>query len=457
MSKKGSETPTWWLECFGEENDLPTLMDEAQKFKRLNELVTNELPKRRNAIRNELRHMPYPKRFVYGMEAAVLPSECNREVVDVLLNATARENESPISLSMLFNLGHHSDAYRPLVQLLASMGSSTMSVLIATLCFLQQKKPYYTLTNELVEMLLLTDLGDDLPAEFFQAPSKGISYVELGETKPVAGSLELLSREIDGTGREIFVGSPIEGFYVSSNVFKPEEMTEFNNDAEIGMMKELGLDGCERIREITMIFISCANPDDPDSPNNTPNVCIPIYLPEGDDAEGITLTEMLERHHARWERRGVFEENSRGGLDSSPLKEVNKRLVKMAALALLYINSNQARSTMQSVNDYHDIEGKYIRAAPKKRGKLYRRLQKAMDRIIISSGVVANATGDSARTHASPRPHYRRGHMRMQAYGEGYSKRKVKLILPTLVTGNQSDPKVAEQKAQERPQHYKVK
>ncbi|SAK63502.1 hypothetical protein AWB77_02278 [Caballeronia fortuita] len=113
-------------------------------------------------------------------------------------------------------------------------------------------------------------------------------------------------------------------------------------------------------------------------------------------------------------------EDRSGFVDSSCLG-----MVQMCLKVLLYMQTVGA----VRIDDlrHHEIAARLGRVGGKKASKLERRLASRYNRIIV---------GPSHIIHHSPSevsPHWRRGHMRMQAHGPQFSLRKLMFIAPTLI------------------------
>ncbi|WP_322032657.1 hypothetical protein [Paraburkholderia sp. J76] len=100
-------------------------------------------------------------------------------------------------------------------------------------------------------------------------------------------------------------------------------------------------------------------------------------------------------------------------------------MVQMCAKVLLYMQTAGA----VRIDDLrqHDAAARLVRAGNRKASKLERRLASRYNRIIVGPAeLIRYAASEVA-------PHWRRGHLRMQAHGPQLSLRKLIFIAPTLV------------------------
>jgi hypothetical protein len=100
-------------------------------------------------------------------------------------------------------------------------------------------------------------------------------------------------------------------------------------------------------------------------------------------------------------------------------------LVQMCAKVLLYMQT--AGAVRIDELRQHDITSQLARAGKGKRSKLERRLASRYNRIIVGPSELIQIFANEVA------PHWRRGHLRMQAHGPKFSLRKLLFIAPTLV------------------------
>lgn len=100
---------------------------------------------------------------------------------------------------------------------------------------------------------------------------------------------------------------------------------------------------------------------------------------------------------------------------------------RLAAVALNAILLMQARPAMVESGDRIEKE------RSTKKGE---RISEVWSPNWIGREYRAPTRGDQGGTHASPRMHWRRGHWRMQAHGEGHRERKTLWIEPMLIGGD---------------------
>ncbi|TDV17744.1 hypothetical protein C7404_13512 [Paraburkholderia caballeronis] len=100
-------------------------------------------------------------------------------------------------------------------------------------------------------------------------------------------------------------------------------------------------------------------------------------------------------------------------------------LVQMCAKVLLYMQT--AGAVRIDELRQNDITSQLARAGKGKRSKLERRLASRYNRIIVGPSELIQIYANEVA------PHWRRGHLRMQAHGPKFSLRKLLFIAPTLV------------------------
>jgi len=100
-------------------------------------------------------------------------------------------------------------------------------------------------------------------------------------------------------------------------------------------------------------------------------------------------------------------------------------MVQMCTKVLLYLQTPGAIRTDELRRD--ETAARLARAGGKKVSKLERRLASRYNRIIVGpTQAIQYGSGEVA-------PHWRRGHLRMQAHGPQFSLRKLIFIAPTLI------------------------
>lgn len=262
----------------------------------------------------------------------------------------------------------------------------------------------FTTSNSIDKLLEQTDIGDDIPITYLRPPFKNC-YIEFTEDR--SSSIMVYNAE---THEHI-----LEGVYISETEVQPgsEAMKCYGKAPDVDISKPL--------RILELMFTGS-----PIGKSNNRDDALRIqgfYIQ--DDRTIIDALKMVE---------ATF------GNDSDfvgDIKYLSAALNHMAKV-LLFINCKQYRDT--AFNERKDILKKInsLKSQSKIR-KLEGKLRKSYDRIIIKP--VDNVVYESGTEHKSSdghlekRAHWRKGHFRMQPYGEGSSKRKVIFIEPTVVGG----------------------
>ncbi|SAK73764.1 hypothetical protein AWB75_04060 [Caballeronia catudaia] len=103
-------------------------------------------------------------------------------------------------------------------------------------------------------------------------------------------------------------------------------------------------------------------------------------------------------------------------------------MIQMCIKVLLYLQTAGAMRIDDLRNS--EIATRLTRVGGKKVSKLERRLATRYNRIIVGPAQIVQV---HSHLHGEMPPHWRRGHMRMQAHGPQHSLRKLIFIAPTLI------------------------
>lgn len=253
-------------------------------------------------------------------------------------------------------------------------------------------QPYFRIDDSLCSMLLATELDDDLPLSVLKPPYPRF-FVEFGTRRDLP--LHVFN-EISGE-------HVLEGAYI-----------------ETGMRSADGQQG---------LYVMLTG-----SPlgkrNALDDATHAIYMPLGD---GMSLKEAVEYSFREGSRMA-----SKTGLRPADEKTLEPALACLNFLAkvMLYITLPEARKEL------HAERSDWLRQhanlkSPAKKTKAERRGRLLTDYILVQPSTqsqdVARQLDSEGR---SPKAHWRRGHLREQAYGEKLSLRKMVFINPTLVNAS---------------------
>lgn len=122
------------------------------------------------------------------------------------------------------------------------------------------------------------------------------------------------------------------------------------------------------------------------------------------------------------------------GLRESPAAFVDATFacLQYLAKALLYIGLPEARRALHPQRSAF-LKQHAQRKSSAKRAKAERRAQLLVDHILVSAPPAPAAAAAPESTWRKVRPHWRRGHYRMQPHGPQRQQRRLLWIRPTLV------------------------
>lgn len=238
-------------------------------------------------------------------------------------------------------------------------------------------------TQALEQILLGTDLSDDLPAHLFMPP---FTALYLHFTPYAAKALRVPA--------EFGVDGDTSGVFFLSD-FAPSGLRRFYLIATLNR-KNLPL--CFMGTSFTLF----------DGESHTLNDAIEAVVTDGTSAS------------ADW----------------------NKRMLGMVAKVFLYMGMKESRQVMETPQK--DMQARLALLGNKKRSKLERQCERLYDRISVGPEFLPQELqGDGYGQHTVA-PHWRRGHFKMQPYGPKSALRKMLFVMPTLIgkdrLGNQEMP-----------------
>lgn len=253
-------------------------------------------------------------------------------------------------------------------------------------------QPFFVIDDHLCELLTHTDLGADIPVSELRLPY-GRCYIEFGRSRTLPlyilnemSGLHVLEGAYCETGHDEN-GNPAISFMLTGSPLGKENALD---DATFGLF--LPLDRPER----SLADVAAASAEESDR----------ISAAQG------------------W-RTG-----------SSEALNQTQDCILMLVKALLYIGLPNVRTSVHPERTQAQ-KSAMAKKSPAKREKALKHAAKLTDYVLISAPAQHEAM--VSREGRSPRAHWRRGHCRMQAYGEGRAQRKMVFVAPTLVNANNLD------------------
>ncbi|MEE1913646.1 hypothetical protein ACK36G_18635 [Aeromonas veronii] len=270
------------------------------------------------------------------------------------------------------------------------------------------------LRNSVVESLLNTDVSGDVPCRFLRSPMSSC-YIEFGDKDM---EMPLFVDNVE-TGRHV-----LQGVYIIER--------EVSNMATIeGSAANLGINPDEPARIMDLMFVGRAK----SNPLDDAVFHLSLYLQDDD----MPVQEMIERHMRHYTSkelasyRGLFS-TSLGHRPNVSEVDVYSGYLMWMTKVMLYLNIASFRREV--MNERTELLKRISALGPKKAAKQARKINTVYDRVVIGPAAevenhLQGTAGDGERRHN--RPHFRRGHIRMQAYGEQKSLRKPIFIQPLFV------------------------
>lgn len=348
--------------------------------------------------------LPHPKAFEVldfaGYVQSVIGENGLRLARSVLSDPSHTKGES-IALAV-----HAFPSLRPLIELSNSstgrLDVGTLEWLLAPLRFQALGGRIMSVDPELNERLLATDIGSKAPCQFFRLPYRSI-YIDFG---PKGAGIDIWG--IDGSPM------PLMGAYLNEIPLSPTA-----EPAEKALLERL-FPSSDQLTcyEITLV----APPVGEAAQYNF--MFFRLYLaPEVADS---SIEEVLTAQMKAYTESGISRSRPE---DDAPFIASMEHLTKV----LLYINSEQ--SLLQQVRDASELREQIERRGAKKAAKLTRRLARAYDYVLVTSADPFAAAAEGAGGHRANgvRPHWRRGHFRVQPHGPKRALSKLIWIAPQQI------------------------
>lgn len=273
----------------------------------------------------------------------------------------------------------------------------------------------FTFYNSLIRDLMKTDIGDNVPATLLRAPFRS-TYLKFGDEPEDFGVY--VNNAMTGNHE-------IEGCYVSESIVPNMVMNEGSK------IVDLMPDTPTRI--VNLMFVG--RPKSTALDDATHNITLYIQ-----DSVPLTIEEVLSRHFKYYSSREQAQENSKidgYSISESTIEEWKQieECVKLLSKCAVYLNCADTRLTERK--ERTELLTRLKTLGNKKASKQERKLKRLYDYVLVgtkeSAFEVAMWIAGHEGEHRFVRPHWRRGHIRMQRYGEERAKQKIIFISPVLI------------------------
>ena len=270
------------------------------------------------------------------------------------------------------------------------------------------QSPHFLLTDELVALLEHTDISDDIPVSMLTVPFPN-QFLEFGSTRTcgvsvphAASGLHVLEGVYIERGRHTVEGEMLQVLLIGSPLGK----SNTNDDATLSIALRL----------------------------SDPSAQLADAL-----QDAFNHAKAAAHHWGHRMAPDYFIEHSLEAL-------------KLVCKALLYIGLPGTRRELQLTRTNLLTQREGLKS-PAKRGKLDRRLAKALDYVVIKPqpehGNASSELGNDVR-RGGVKAHWRRGHYRLQPVGPQLVDRRLVYLQPTLVSASMANDPVM-------PENYLVR
>lgn len=283
-----------------------------------------------------------------------------------------------------------------------TLDMATLEGFLAPLRFVSNQGKIFEVERSLDELLSFTDIGSSAPIEFFRPPYR-VSYFHFAAH---GGGIRL--QEGDTAARSLL------GAYLT------ELHVNVSHSAEAGLFQEwAGPAGELLCFEITLVARPLVRASD--------HRFFFSRMYVGPQMSSMSVSEVLELN---WKLHG--DAGIRGaGLEE--LRQQHKAGIEHLTKALLQIHAEGTE--LVEHNEDSELVRRLKNVGAKKAGKLNRRRERLVDRIIIRHPHrdPRSSAAEGSPTPGGVRQHWRRGHFRWQAHGPAHSLHKLKWMAPMLV------------------------
>ena len=272
----------------------------------------------------------------------------------------------------------------------------------------------FTFYNALIRDLMKTDIANDVPASLLRPPFPA-TYLKFGDEEEDFGvyvdNLE--------TGHH-----PIEGCYLF------ESIVQGLADNEAAKLVGVKPNSPTRIINIMLVGKPKASALDDATHNLT------LYL---QDEQELSVEQVLENHFRYYaDAEFALREGKEDGytIHESTQEEwrVVKNCVELIMKCMVYLNCADTRITQRK--ERTELLKRIQQLGNKKASKQERKLKRTYDYVLVGTKESAFEMALIAAQQHDGRfvtPHWRRGHMRLQHFGEGRKQIKTIFIAPILV------------------------
>lgn len=354
---------------------------EQRRFTTLAGAYGTAYDKGRNCTDPRILGLPHHKRITQNnalaLEAEFMGTYAPAVMAESMRSGATRQDIARVMLEQYPDLAH--GIFRGRMDVLCDIGLRLM--------VFNKRVRFFQTTNALESMLLDSDFGKDIPAEWFRTPYDEI-YIEFGETRTFP------TRMHDPVSGE----HVIEGCYLLS-----------------GMARSWHSDTL--VRGYDIIFFGS-----PIGKHGVMDDCFThLGLPICDDR--MSIAELVRETVEHYQARSHF-----------PNAMAVGPVIEHVAKILVYLGTRDARC--QAIHAGRDALQKIaLLKSPAKREKAARIAARQYDRVLVGPDTrtqgMAHGTADGGAHEV--RPHIRRGHFRAQPYGSRHSLRRPQWIQPTLI------------------------
>jgi len=278
--------------------------------------------------------------------------------------------------------------------------------------YIAQQGVHVQTTLALNEIMTLSDLRE-IRIDQLQLPYPSI-YLEFGE--PEHRGSELLE---DMRHPE---GHPIEGLYLSEEIYEPGEELNIKNRSELIITREKYPDDRIRMLNVMMTYSPIGRrPLDDNLQMHT------IVIPES--RYGDTLESIINDSFAAYNQDAMMHTELMP-LTSGFQNAMRSAMIHAAKL-LLYMGARDAR--IETCREQQELLESANRRKGAKKRKLLERANRAHDRIIVGPEQWISDVPDGHRTKGEKQPHWRRGHWHTVRFGPGKKQSRLDYFKPVLV------------------------